>query len=42
MDKTFTTNYETPRTEVVEMRLEGTIAISGPRYVNPYEEGEDW
>ena len=42
MDITFTTDYETPSAEVVELRLEGAIDISGPRYVNPYEEGEDW
>ena len=34
--------YESPECEVLMIVNEGAIAISDPRYNNPFEEDEDW
>ena len=35
--------YEAPQAEIWEVKLEGPLADSNPRFVSPYDdEGEDW
>jgi len=40
-------NYETPLTQVIEVKMEGIIAtssdpLSSPAFYLPFEDGEDW
>ena len=35
--------YEAPQAEIWEVKLEGPLAVSDPRFVSPYDDGgEDW
>lgn len=35
-------NYVSPECEILEMRLEGVIAASDPKFNSPFEEEQPW
>lgn len=42
MNSTDRQTYEVPSIEVIEVKQEGVICASNPKYNIPFEEGEDW